>query len=131
SGINPVRSKRAHPDLPTAAKYEWTDFVPPSQALLSGGPIDQTTVSRRTNVSKEESCQSHPHVVDQDYITSWNNKQAPGSRAPDDDYSRGSAFPSSMLDDQIRKRIRGKRRLTLPKLVDSMEQAGTVDLRGD
>ena len=131
SGINPVRSKRADPDLPTPAKYEWKGFVPPSQALLSGGPIDQTNVSPRTNISKEEPCKAHPHVVDQDYITSWNNKQAPGSRAPDDDYSRGSAFRSSMLDDQIRKRIRGKRRMTLPKLVDSMEQAGTVDLRGD
>ena len=39
SGINPVRSKRAHPDLPTFGKpkYEWRDYVAPSQALLSGG----------------------------------------------------------------------------------------------
>ncbi len=131
SGINPVRAKRAHPDLPTPAKLEWRGFTPPSQALLTGAPIDQTNVSPRTNISKQEPCKAHPQVVDQDYITSWNNKQAPGSRAPDDDFSRGPVFRSTRLDDQIRKRIRGKRRMTVPKLVDSMEEAGTVDLRGD
>jgi hypothetical protein len=131
SGINPVRSPRAHPDLPTPAKDEWQGFIPPSQALLSGAPIDQTDVSPRTNFSAQEPCAAHPQVVDQRYLTSWNNKQAPGFRAPDDDYSRGPAFRSSMLDDRIRPRIKGSNRITPPKLVDAMEDAGTVDLRGD
>jgi hypothetical protein len=36
-----------------------------------------------------------------------------------------------MLDEQLLPRIRGKRKITRPKLVDAMEQAGTTDLRGD
>jgi acyl-homoserine lactone acylase PvdQ len=133
SGINPVRAKRAHPDLPTPGtrKFEWRDFVPPSQTLLSGAPIDQTNVDPRINFSATEPCSAHPQVVDQRYITSWNNKQAPGFRAPDDDFSRGPVFRSTRLDDRIEPRIRGKKRITPAKLVDAMEDAGTVDLRGD
>jgi acyl-homoserine lactone acylase PvdQ len=133
SGINPVRSQRAHPDLPTFGKrkHEWTDYVPPSAALLSGGPIDQTNVDPRTNFSDQEPCGAHPQTVDQSWITSWNNKQAPGFRASDAEYSYGPVFRSTRLDDRVRSRLRGSRKMTLPKLVDAMEDAGTVDLRGD
>jgi acyl-homoserine lactone acylase PvdQ len=133
SGINPVRSSLAHPDLPTpgAKKYEWRGYVPPSQGMLSGAPIDQTNVSPRTNFSEQEPCDAHPQVVDQPYVTSWNNKQAPGMRAADDNYAYGPVFRSGMLDDRLQKRIAGKRKMTRPKLVDSMEDAGTDDLRGD
>jgi acyl-homoserine lactone acylase PvdQ len=131
SGINPVRSRKADPDLPTPGKYEWKGFVPPSQALLTGQPVNQGNVDPRTNMSKQEPCSAHPQVIDQDYLTSWNNKQAPGFRAPDDDFSRGPVFRSSMLDDRVKPRIAGKRKMSRQKLVDAMEDAGTVDLRGD
>jgi acyl-homoserine lactone acylase PvdQ len=133
SGINPVRSAKADPDLPVPGKrkFEWQGFVPPPDALLSGGPVDQTQVDPRTNLSDEQPCSAHPQVVDQRYLTSWNNKQAPGSRAPDDDFARGPVFRSQMLDEQLLPRIRGKRKITRPKLVDAMEEAGTTDLRGD
>ncbi len=133
SGINPERAKKADPDLPVPGtkKFEWRGWVPPSDALLSGGPVSQDNVDPRTNISKEQPCSAHPQVVDQRYITSWNNKQAPGSRAPDDDFSRGPVFRSQMLDEQILPRIRGKKKITRQKLVDAMEVAGTTDLRGD
>jgi acyl-homoserine lactone acylase PvdQ len=133
SGINPQRAKKADPDLPVPGtkKFEWRGWVPPSDALLSGGPVSQDNVDPRTNISKQQACSAHPQVVDQRYITSWNNKQAPGSRAPDDDYSRGPVFRSQMLDEQILPRIKGKRKITREKLVDAMEVAGTTDLRGD
>lgn len=131
SGINPKRSPRAHPDLPTKSKHEWQDFVAPSQALLSGEPVDQTNVDPRTNFSAQEPCKAHPQVVDQNWITSWNNKQAPGFRASDAEFSYGPAFRSTRLDDRIRSRLRGPKQISRPELVDAMEDAGTVDLRGD
>ena len=110
SGINPVRSPRAHPDLPTYGKrkHEWKDFVPPSQSLLSGGPVDQTNVDPRTNFSAQEPCEAHPQTVDQKWITSWNNKQAPGFRASDAEFSYGPVFRSTRLDDRVRSRLRGQ-----------------------
>ena len=131
SGINPKRSSRAHPDLPTPAKYEWQGWTPPPQKLLAGGPIEASDVDPRTNISDQEPCAAHPQVVDQRYITSWNNKQAPGFRNADDDYSRGATFRSTRLDDRIEPRIAGTKKITPAKLVDAMEDAGTVDLRGD
>jgi hypothetical protein len=133
SGINPVRAKRAHPDLPTPGKrkYEWRDFVAPSPALLSGGPVDQTNVDPRTNFSAQEPCEAHPQTVDQDWITSWNNKQARGFRASDAEFSYGPVFRSTRLDERVRSRLRGSEKISPPELVDAMEDAGTVDLRGD
>ena len=133
SGINPVRARRAHPDLPTPGKrkYEWRDFVAPSPALLSGGPVDQTNVDPRTNFSAQEPCEAHPQTIDQDWITSWNNKQARGFRASDAEFSYGPVFRSMRLDDRVRSRLRGSNKMTPAKLVDAMEDAGTVDLRGD
>jgi hypothetical protein len=133
SGIHPKRADRAHPDLPVPGtrKFEWKGWVPPSQALLSGAEISDANVSPRTNFSRQEGCKAHPQVVDQRYITSWNNKQAPGFRAPENDWSRGPVFRSSRLDDRVEARIRGSRKASLEELVDAMEDAGTVDLRGD
>ncbi len=133
SGINPVRSKRAHPDLPTFGKpkYEWRDYVAPSQALLSGAPISEDNVDPRTNFSAQEPCKAHPQTADQKWLTSWNNKQARGFRASDAEYSYGPVFRSTRLDDRVRARVRGAKRASAPELVDAMEDAGTVDLRGD
>lgn len=133
SGINPVRAERAHPDLPTPGKrgFEWQGWTPPSQALLSGSPFTQNDVDPATNFSEQEPCESHPQVVDQSWITSWNNKQARGTRASDENFYYGPVHRSTRLDDRVRPRIKGPKKVSLPKLVDAMEDAGTVDLRGD
>ena len=69
---------------------------------------------------------AHPHVVDQTFLTSWNNRQAP-------DYNTGfsSLFRSQPLDARIRRDIAGSRKIALERLISDMEDAGTVDLRGD
>jgi acyl-homoserine lactone acylase PvdQ len=131
SGINPVRDARAHPDLPTPAKLEWKNWTPPPQALLSGAPIDQNNVDPRTNISAEEPCKAHPQSVDQSWMSSWNNKEAPGFRAADDQFAYGPDFRSQLLDKRIRARLRNGKKMTVPKLVDAMEDAGTSDLRGE
>ena len=122
------------PDLPTLgeASSSGSGFVPPSQALLSGGPIDQTNVDPRTNISDQEPCTAHPQVVDQPYLTSWNNKQARGFRASDDEYALRPGLPLDPARRADRAADRAaRRRSRRAKLVDAMEDAGTVDLRGD
>ena len=131
SGINPKRAKRAHPDLPTRGQDEWRGYVAPSPALLSGGAVDQSNVDPRTNFSKQEPCSKHPQTIDQSWITSWNNKQARGFRASDAEFSYGPVFRSTRLDDRVRSRLAGAEQINRAELVDAMEDAGTVDLRGD
>ena len=44
---------------------------------------------------------------------SWNNKQAPGYRAADDNCAYGVGLPPQPLDDRIRRGIRGGRKMSL------------------
>ena len=43
----------------------------------------------------------HPQVINQDYLTSWNNKQAPGYRASEGQYGYSSIYRSEPLDERI------------------------------
>jgi hypothetical protein len=69
-------------------------------------------------------------VVDQDYITSWNNKQAPEFNAADEKYSFGSVQRVQSLNERVEAGIDGSETMTRAELVDAMEDAATVDLRG-
>jgi acyl-homoserine lactone acylase PvdQ len=111
SGNEPVRARGTTGQLPMAAANEWRGFDP----------------SR--NTARYVSFRRHPQVIDQPTITSWNNRQARGFAGADTNLF-SSVFRSQMLDRQIALRLSGGRKLTLPGLVDAMEQAGTVDLRG-
>jgi acyl-homoserine lactone acylase PvdQ len=111
SGNNPVRAKGTTGQLPMASTKEWRNFNPDLNTA-DYTPFDQ-----------------HPQVVDQPILTSWNNRQAPGYAGADSNVF-SSVFRSQMLDRQIDQRLRGGHKLTLPELVDAMEVAGTVDLRG-
>jgi acyl-homoserine lactone acylase PvdQ len=111
SGNNPVRAKGTTGQLPMAATREWRDFNPDLNTA------DYTPPSQ------------HPQVIDQAMLTSWNNRQAPGYAGADSNVF-SSVFRSQMLDRQIAQRLKGGHKLTLPELVDAMEVAGTVDLRG-
>ena len=68
-------------------------------------------------------------MVDQSYLANWNNKQARGYRAADDNFSYGSIYRSQSLADRIKRGIRGPRKMSITQLIDAMESAGTVDLR--
>jgi acyl-homoserine lactone acylase PvdQ len=111
SGNNPVRAKGTTGQLPMAATREWRDFNPD------------------LNTARYTSFGQHPQVVDQPVLTSWNNRQAPGYAGADSNLF-SSVFRSQMLDRQLALRLKGARKLTLPEMVDAMEQAGTTDLRG-
>ena len=113
SGNNPVRAPRTDGQLPIRGlpQYEWRNFNPDAVTA------DYTPFAQ------------HPQVVNQDVLTSWNNKQAP-LFAGDAPNVYGTLYRSQLLDDQINHRLKGGAKLTLPGLVDSMEEAATVDLRG-
>lgn len=112
SGWNPVRSPRIDPNFPVSSRFEWRGFNP---GRLTA---DYTPFS------------SHPRTIDQSYITSWNNKQARGFRAADNNWSYGPTYRSVTLDERIRKLIRGARKASLVELAQAMEGGATVDLRG-
>ena len=103
SGINPVRAARADPDLPTPGtrKFEWQGFVAAVRraALRRADRPDQRRSADQP--LGRRSLRAHPQVVDQRYLTSWNNKQAPGFRAPTTTSRCGPVFRSQMLDDRI------------------------------
>jgi acyl-homoserine lactone acylase PvdQ len=114
SGDNPERATGADPDFPNwgTGEYDWKGW--------------ETTFKTEDVTPFAE----HPQVINQTYITSWNNKQAAGFDAADGNYAYGPIYRSQSLDEQIAPRIAGSNKMSLPELIDSMEVAGTVDLRG-
>jgi hypothetical protein len=110
SGANPVRAARVSHDFPVAARYAWRGWDPDSWT------------ARFTPFSR------HPRVIDQRYLVNWNNKQARGYRASDS-VMYSSTYRSVLLEDRLKRAIRGARKVTLPQAIDIMELAATTDLR--
>ena len=63
-------------------------------------------------------------------MTSWNNKQAPGFRANDGNFSFGPVQRVQMLNDKIQRYKKRKGEISLVDLVNIMGDAATTDLRG-
>jgi acyl-homoserine lactone acylase PvdQ len=112
SGWNPVRHPRTDPNFPVMSRFAWRGFNP------------RRVTARYTPFS------SRPRSIDQSYLTSWNNKQARGFRAADNNWSYGPTYRSVTLDERVRRLIRGPGKASPVELVKAMEGAATVDLRG-
>jgi acyl-homoserine lactone acylase PvdQ len=113
SGANPVRAPGTDPLFPTWSTFPWRGF-------------DPTTL---TEAQTPES--AHPHTIDQAYLTSWNNKQAPGYNNAATGQEFSSIYRSQLLDNNINGYLdKGMRKLTLVDLINAMGNAGTQDLRG-
>jgi acyl-homoserine lactone acylase PvdQ len=119
AGANPIRSRGVDPSLPILGRreYEWRRWSPGPTA---GSLIESSTPAR-----------AHPRAVDQSYFADWNGKQAAGYGAADGNWGYGSVYRSKLLDDRVRRLIRGRRKATLPQLTEAMADAATVDLRAD
>jgi acyl-homoserine lactone acylase PvdQ len=119
SGQNPLRPKDVDANLPVMGKpkFMWKGFNPDAPQFS-------------LHDLRRQLYPGHPHVVDQRYITSWNNKQAPGYSAADGQYAYGPQYRNQALDDNIKRSIKGPKKLDLPGLITDMEDAGTVDDRG-
>jgi acyl-homoserine lactone acylase PvdQ len=102
----PQRAPGVDPYLPAwgTGAWDWQGFIP-----FSAQPHDQNPPAG--------------------YLSSWNNKQAPGFKANDREFDYGPVFRSQMLDVRIEAAI-GAGPIDRADLVNAMEDAGTVDLRG-
>jgi acyl-homoserine lactone acylase PvdQ len=119
SGQNPVRAPHTDPLFPSWSKYAWKGLYPSAQTT------PQSLTERDTPQN------AHPHVIDQAYLTSWNNKQAPGYGDGATGQQFSSIFRSQLLDRNVDYYMkRDHHKMTLPDLVNAMGIAGTQDLRG-
>jgi len=118
SGHNPIRAPHTDPLFPSWSSAAWRGSTP---AELSS-PV--WTQSAQTPPS------AHPQAIDQDFLTSWNNKQAPGYSDPATAQEFSSIYRSKLLDTQIQDRLgAGGGKMSLTDLVNAMGDAGTQDLR--
>lgn len=113
SGWYPKRAKGTSPDLPVfgTGQYDWQHFNPALQT------------------ADYMSLNSRPHVEDPPYLVSWNNKQAPGWAAADDNFSYGPDARQAMLVRMVRRAIKGGHKTQLHNLVQAMEEPATQDMR--
>src|SRR5437660_12590855 len=65
SGLNPQRARGANPLFPSWSRYAWRGYNA-GAALTPAGLTERQTPES-----------AHPQTIDQSYLTSWNNKQAP------------------------------------------------------
>jgi acyl-homoserine lactone acylase PvdQ len=116
AGYNPRRAPGTDPDLPIRGRRgnEWRGFDPAALTLSAFTPRTQ-----------------HPQFVDQAWAVDWNNKQAAGYGAADENWGYGPAYRSQLLGNRVGPLVDGARKATLPQLVTAMEDAATVDLRAD
>ncbi len=81
SGWMPQRAQGTSPDFPIlgTGQYDWKGYDP------------------STHTAGWLPFAAHPHITDQDYLVSWNNKQAPGWAAADDHWAYGPVFRSQLI----------------------------------
>jgi acyl-homoserine lactone acylase PvdQ len=125
SGDNPVRAAGTDPEFPAwgTGQYDWQGWDP----VL---PENGTGLAGGTNIADYTPFSQHPQVINQDYLSSWNNKQAPGYRAAEDNYSYGPNHRVQSLNERIEAGISGGKKMSLADLISAMEDGGSVDLRG-
>jgi hypothetical protein len=113
SGANPRRANGTPTTFPVLARPEfmWKRYDPVLNTFARD-PIER-----------------HAQVIDQRFLSSWNNQQAKGYNC-DGTRCYTSVYRVRPLDDRIKAGTRGARRMSLVELIDAMEDAGTVDLRG-
>jgi acyl-homoserine lactone acylase PvdQ len=112
AGLLPEHHPGTNPLYPTWAKYPWVGFNPAN------------------NTAKYIPFYEHPQVIDQPDITSWNNKEAPEYSGADDLTNYSSVWRSQLLDEGIKADLAGGHKMTLAQVIQVMENAGTIDLRG-
>ena len=90
-GRNPVRAAGTDPLFPTWATDRW-----------KGYQRQRRVDARLARPSADTPQSAHPQAIDQPYLTSWNNKQAPGynDAATGQEYS--SVYRSQLLDQNIK-----------------------------
>ncbi|WP_248960071.1 penicillin acylase family protein [Sphaerisporangium perillae] len=114
SGDVPVRPAAADPNLPMTADqaHEWSGFDPATNTATYLAPA------------------AHPQTANQDYLVSWNNKQAKDFGAADGNFSFGPVHRVDLLDAPVKAALAGTGKLDRAGTVKIMAEAATTDLRG-
>jgi acyl-homoserine lactone acylase PvdQ len=108
SGFMPRRARGVDVDLPTwgTGEWDWRGTLPFSRMPWSVEPS-------------------------KGYIISWNNKEAPGWRAPSDTWTLGPTHRSLLLERRLKAELRrGGGKVDLAGLVRTTEAAALGDLEG-
>jgi hypothetical protein len=114
SGSVPVRSAVSDPSLPMTADaaHEWAGHDPD------------------TNTAQYMAPSTHPQTTSQDYLVSWNNKQAKDYGAADGNFSFGPVHRADLLDAPVKAALAGTGKLDKAGTVKIMAEAAVTDLRG-
>ncbi|MEV5413488.1 penicillin acylase family protein [Thermopolyspora sp. NPDC052614] len=114
SGSNPVRSPVSDPSLPMVADqaHEWEGYDPDG------------------NTAAYAPASSHPQTTGQDYLVSWNNKQAKDYGSADGNFSFGAVHRGDLLDGPVRAALAGDGKLDRAGTARIVAEAASVDLRG-
>jgi len=112
SGANVVRNPAQDPGLPVRSEpaFEWRGW----------NPAD--------NTADYQPFAAHPQVVDQDYLISWNNKQAPGTAGAR--VNKGAVQRGDLLDARV-KELAASGRVDRANLTRAMADAAVTDLRAE
>ena len=102
----------------------------PDFPVLGTGPYDWHGMNTDIHTEKLLGYARHPNAINQPFIVSWNNKQAPRWSAADDNYHWGAAFRAQMLMDPIAGDLKRGRKISVERLVQIMDEAATQDIRG-
>ena len=94
-GAQPGPCAATNPLFPTWASFSWKGFHPSAELSPASLTEQQTPQS------------AHPQTVDQEYLTSWNNKQAPGYNDAATGQEFSSIYRSQLLDLNIRHYLAG------------------------
>jgi acyl-homoserine lactone acylase PvdQ len=107
SGLLPLRSPDVDYDLPRSgqARFDWR------------GDLTAAAHPQQTNPPSG-------------FLSSWNNKPAPGFSAADNAWGYGPVYRSLSLDDRIVPAIAGSATVGRAELVGLVQDAATVDVRG-
>jgi hypothetical protein len=119
SGQEPLRAPHTDSLFPTFSSDEWKGWTGAAQ------------VTPETTTEQDASENAHPHVTDQSYLTSWNNKEAPGVVSAATGQQFASIWRSDLLDINIRHYMSTTHdKMSLVDVINAMGNAGTQDLRG-
>jgi acyl-homoserine lactone acylase PvdQ len=113
SGAYPQRAPQTSPDFPIlgTGEFDWQGFEP------------------KLHTESLVPFEAHPNAINPRMLVSWNNKQAPGWSAADDNYSYGPVYRSQLIKNHIEADIAGGRKMQLAELASAMDEAATEDIR--
>jgi acyl-homoserine lactone acylase PvdQ len=97
--------------------------------VLGTGPYDWRGYDPATHDATWLPFAAHPHITDQDYMVSWNNKQAPGWSAADNQWGYGPVYRNQMIAERIAKAISTGRKIRISQVISAMDVPSTEDIR--